>query len=672
MPTALTAVFLFTAAFIIVMSHDSVAEADESYAVYDADGLAALAAEVNGGDKKQGIRYTLEDDIDLSGYGAWTPIGYSSAYSFEGIFDGKGHTIKGLYINNGSLSSPAGLFGYVNAGGKVENVILEDVRITGNSHVGGLVGQLNSGSIVNCHVSGEVYGTGRVGGVVGSVNISTVGVTGCSFIGTVAGKGSGSAFDNIGGIAGYIATSRISQCYAEGTVQGRDSVGGIVGHISSSTVVSVVTDCYFIGDVSGRNYVGGIAGDLNRTNTNTNTTVTKCYAVGTVSGTNSVGGIAGYLYHGRVTDCVALNETVTATSGGAGRVVGTLFEPLTAGQLSNNAAFSRMTAGGTDFPAGQSTGSGNNGADMNSAKINADGTLGGIFTSSPWIVEDGRLPSFAVYDMPGYLLPIVITEDMFDAVENAVYDGSAHFPDVIPSGTEPWLTFTISEYLNNINAGTASVILIGTGDCAGTVTLYFTILPKALTDELQVADVVYNGSAHTHATVSDALAEGIDYEIAYQNNVNAGVAAVTVTGIGNYTGTLTEEFTILPLPITVTPVAGQSKEKGSDEPVLLYTMDGGFDGMVLDGALSRAPGEDAGEYPITLGTLGGPNYDITFVDGVMFEISAAPIVPPSSGWVSALACIAAFSIFLMIMAAGTLTRRSSVRRGFVYVRKRAN
>lgn len=40
------------------------------------------------------------------------------------------------------------------------------------------------------------------------------------------------------------------------------------------------------------------------------------------------------------------------------------------------------------------------------------------------------------------------------------------------------------------------------------------------------------------------LEEGIDYEVSYSNNIEAGTATATITGIGKYIGSLTKDFTI--------------------------------------------------------------------------------------------------------------------------------
>ena len=64
-----------------------------------------------------------------------------------------------------------------------------------------------------------------------------------------------------------------------------------------------------------------------------------------------------------------------------------------------------------------------------------------------------------------------------------------------------------------------------------------------------IPDQTHTGKAITPVlTVRDgetALAAGTDYTVAYANNVNAGTATVTITGMGNYAGTLDASFKIV-------------------------------------------------------------------------------------------------------------------------------
>lgn len=140
--------------------------------------LAGLAALVNGTAKDadnnsiDAVNFSrktikLTADIDL-GNQAWTPIGNGdSSFAFSGTFDGQGHTISGLYINNSSANQ--GLFGYIDRSAIVQNLIVTGSVTTGGDATGGIVGKSprNSGTVRNCGFYGTVTATGTSGGVVG-------------------------------------------------------------------------------------------------------------------------------------------------------------------------------------------------------------------------------------------------------------------------------------------------------------------------------------------------------------------------------------------------------------------------------------------------------------------------------------------------------------------------
>jgi hypothetical protein len=89
------------------------------------------------------------------------------------------------------------------------------------------------------------------------------------------------------------------------------------------------------------------------------------------------------------------------------------------------------------------------------------------------------------------------------------------------------------------------------GDYTGTVNKYFTILPKAVAGEWldNIPTQYYTGSRIELAlTIGDGartLAQGTDYVLDYSNNIYVGTATVTLTGMGNYTGTATGTFKII-------------------------------------------------------------------------------------------------------------------------------
>ena len=141
----------------------TVSEDGKTYEVYNADGLLAWNKAVLG---NLSLNCTLTDDINLTGK-EWTPIGdYDNRYT--GTFDGGNHTITGLTINQ--YGNYVGMIDFLDSGGTVQNLTLENVNITGGDIVGSVVGD-NYGTVTACTASGNVSGTSNVGGVVG-YNIS--------------------------------------------------------------------------------------------------------------------------------------------------------------------------------------------------------------------------------------------------------------------------------------------------------------------------------------------------------------------------------------------------------------------------------------------------------------------------------------------------------------------
>ncbi len=248
---------------------------DGTYKVHNEDGLKAVASLVNGGETA--INITLTKDISLTE--KWTPI-----LSYAGTFDGGGKTISGLTIDSDSMDY-AGLFAFIESGGKVKNLTLKDVNITAGYHVGAIAGR-NDGAIENCSVTGSVKGTADnsfVGGIAGWHYKGDI--TGCHSAATVKGV------TYVGGIAGA-SNASITGCYSTGDVTAtkdtrNDSfAGGVVGLNNEA----VLTACYATGDVTGTGErVGGVVGD------NINSIVRACYhANGTVYGSALVGGVVGW------------------------------------------------------------------------------------------------------------------------------------------------------------------------------------------------------------------------------------------------------------------------------------------------------------------------------------------------------------------------------------------
>lgn len=120
------------------------------------------------------------------------------------------------------------------------------------------------------------------------------------------------------------------------------------------------------------------------------------------------------------------------------------------------------------------------------------------------------------------------------------------------SGSES-LTYDVT-YTNNINYGTATVTVTGTGNYKGELTAEFAINRADIAGStIKVADItdqIYTGSP-IEPTVSITRTDGVsplvldqDYTVSYSKNTNRGTATITITGIGNYTGSTEKTFKI--------------------------------------------------------------------------------------------------------------------------------
>ena len=149
---------------------------------------------------------------------------------------------------------------------------------------------------------------------------------------------------------------------------------------------------------------------------------------------------------------------------------------------------------------------------------------------------------------------ITLSKTTFD------YTGSAIKPDVtVKYGSNTLINgkdYTVS-YSNNVNAGTATVTISGKGLYKGSVSKTFTIVKKdepvvknisQCTIKLSGTSFNYTGKAvKPKVTITDGtrgLVLNTDYVIRYINNVNVGTASVKISGKGDYTGSVTKNFTI--------------------------------------------------------------------------------------------------------------------------------
>ena len=119
--------------------------------------------------------------------------------------------------------------------------------------------------------------------------------------------------------------------------------------------------------------------------------------------------------------------------------------------------------------------------------------------------------------------------------------------------------YTIS-YENNIDEGTASVIVTGIGNYTGTAVVEFKIFRITLEGKyLEISGIVgktYNGKPQLQNVVvtyyGTTLEEWTDYGVIYRDNTNVGQATVIIVGLGKYKGTIVRYFWISKAPNTIT------------------------------------------------------------------------------------------------------------------------
>ena len=347
-------------------------DTDTTFTLTTAEQLAGLASIVNAGtDTFAGKTVALGADLILNkgtvtdgawtpaegdNSKQWTPIGTETA-PFSGTFDGKGHTISGLYYH-GSLIY-AGLFGVI------ENAILSNINVgigylrsSGSSgtkllvysmgtvvayatsstvqncinyanldyrpgqteycYAGGMIGYVRgASSVIDCVNRGDVYaenwrtggGSGMyVGGIVGGFaaptlsdgTVPTALMTGCINYAKLTGNiNNGNPYGNFGGIAGTAMNVKIAYCINYGEIKvdstRKLNAGGIIGATQGGLDMSY---CFNYGELSACHSAGGIIGMARDLNSSAGISyVHDCINYGAVNGDKYAGGIVGDMYN---------------------------------------------------------------------------------------------------------------------------------------------------------------------------------------------------------------------------------------------------------------------------------------------------------------------------------------------------------------------------------------
>jgi hypothetical protein len=303
--------------------------------------------------------FKLMADIDMSVYTGteYHIIGYDTL-SFTGVFDGNGHVIRNLtYINTGS-GLYVGLFGYTyNA--TIKNLGLENININVRHNqgkvrwvftVGGLIGQQDNGTIVNCFCTGNIsicsydymdFAASTVGGLVGELSSGTITncYTVCSIVSTAVYMYSDpleSHFSSCaGGLFGGNSSGIVKNCYSKGSVS-----------VSASSSTKSYSN---VGGLGAGNYHGTLA---------------NCYSTASISSSvaySSTGGLVPSNNDGTITSCFwdIYSSHMNTSAGGTGKTttqMKTLSTFTSAGwDFANETANGtndiwRMCADGVDYP----------------------------------------------------------------------------------------------------------------------------------------------------------------------------------------------------------------------------------------------------------------------------------------------------------------------------------
>ena len=238
---------------------------------------------------------------------------------------------------------------------------------------------------------------------------------------------------------------------------------------------------------------------------------------------------------------------------------------------------------------------------------------------------------------------ILKTAGQIDVVPDQTYTGSAITPE--PTVVAGSLNLTkgtdyVYSYMNNTNAGTATVRATFQGDYAslGYVEKTFRIIKLLTHSDITIAaipDQTYSGSEICpEISVKDGertLILGTDYTVECANNVSAGTANMTITGMGDYPGSVSKTYeiskatpTMIKAPAAVENLVYSGKAQTlivageAENGVMVYKLKG------ADKYSETLPtATEAGDYIVYFMVKGNDNYNDTKVQTLTVSIEAA-------------------------------------------------
>lgn len=261
----------------------------DEFTLNTAGELYGFAELVNESESFKGKAIRLGQDIQLNdttdweswggktkGVRRWIAAGTPDT-PFEGVFDGQGHTVSGLFLSTETNGFCQGFFGYI-SGAEIRNMTLSNSSVKGYNFVGAIAGYaVNKSQIINCHNDGIVSAARNFAGGVVGFSLAECLINGCSNGGNV------SAGRNAGGIAGYGGSLNVLNSFNTGTITSRyENAGGLFGIFEeySHRDDVIVANCYNTGTVRARDVVGGLVGYIILYDMTGRVRFANCYSAG--------------------------------------------------------------------------------------------------------------------------------------------------------------------------------------------------------------------------------------------------------------------------------------------------------------------------------------------------------------------------------------------------------
>jgi hypothetical protein len=287
--------------------------------------------------------------------------------------------VIGGYTTGGLVGAPMANITNSYANGSVSGNLIG--AVSGSLRVGGLVGEINAPNVTITHsyATGTASGMGWVGGLVGVVVAGNI--INCHTTNNVIG-----GYDT-GGLVGRNYNSLvISGSYASGVVTGSGPAGGLVGNSYGLTSNTSISNSYFAGKVNGYGYLGGLLGTFSGGNVNINDAYTTgSIAAGSGSFINTIGGLVGGSQGGgslTISNAYAAGNITTAGNVTAGTVGGLVGVSGTTNTISN--AFWDIQA------TGQATSAAGTG--LLTSQMQQQGNYTGFDFANKWKINNGSYP----------------------------------------------------------------------------------------------------------------------------------------------------------------------------------------------------------------------------------------------------------------------------------------